>query len=368
MTQRQVQTRAAGHQLLDTLVAADIPSLSATYDAQGAASTAQSAAIAAAATDATTKANAAQAAAIAASDASGAAAAAQAASWPATTAFDATTPAAIGTGATGSAAKAAHRDHVHATGAGTPSTQAFGDAAATGTGPAAAMTDHKHAMMAAPTSVSGNAGTVTTNANLTGDVTSVGNATTLTAAKAPQAYGRTVHGGTTDYSVPGIIVTATGTTAQIANNLVYQFHYTPTPITIDQVAFVVTTGPASNANVRVGIYNADTSWQPSGNPLADVTVAVASAFTGIKTISAAATINGRFIIAFNMDVAMSLRQWTGSNWVGAIDSALGTSNYIEGASVASTYGAMPAPGTAWTVSLQATNGNIHPIVVRISVP
>jgi len=42
-----------------------------------------------------------------------------------------------------------------------PSTQAFGDIAAVGTAAEAARQDHKHAMMAAPTSVSGNAGTAT---------------------------------------------------------------------------------------------------------------------------------------------------------------------------------------------------------------
>lgn len=64
-----------------------------------------------------------------------------------------------------------------------PETQAFGDSAATGSAVVAARRDHKHAMMAAPTSVTGNAGTVTTNANLTGPVTSVGNATTLTQSR-----------------------------------------------------------------------------------------------------------------------------------------------------------------------------------------
>ena len=42
-----------------------------------------------------------------------------------------------------------------------PSTQAFGDSAAVGSATVAARRDHKHAMMSAPTSVSGNAGTVT---------------------------------------------------------------------------------------------------------------------------------------------------------------------------------------------------------------
>jgi len=51
-----------------------------------------------------------------------------------------------------------------------PSTQAFGDAAAVGTAVVSARRDHKHAMMAAPTSVSGNAGTVTV-ADAGGDTT-----------------------------------------------------------------------------------------------------------------------------------------------------------------------------------------------------
>jgi hypothetical protein len=42
-----------------------------------------------------------------------------------------------------------------------PTTQAFGDAAVVGTAATAAHRDHKHAMMAAPTTVSGNAGTAT---------------------------------------------------------------------------------------------------------------------------------------------------------------------------------------------------------------
>lgn len=64
-----------------------------------------------------------------------------------------------------------------------PSTQAFGDSAAVGSAVVAARRDHKHQMMAAPTTVSGNAGTVTgatfTTALTvnTGTVTLTGNAT-----------------------------------------------------------------------------------------------------------------------------------------------------------------------------------------------
>ena len=66
--------------------------------------------------------------------------------------------------------------------AASPTTQAFSDSAVVGTATVVARRDHKHAMMAAPTSVSGNAGSVT-NATLTtaltvntGTVGLVGNA------------------------------------------------------------------------------------------------------------------------------------------------------------------------------------------------
>jgi hypothetical protein len=68
-----------------------------------------------------------------------------------------------------------------------PTTQAFSDSASVGSATVAARRDHKHAMMAAPTSVTGNAGTVT-NATLTtaltvntGTVTLSGNAANTSA-------------------------------------------------------------------------------------------------------------------------------------------------------------------------------------------
>lgn len=60
-----------------------------------------------------------------------------------------------------------------------PTTQAFSDAADVGTSTVAARRDHKHAMPAAPTSVSGNAGTVT-NATLTTALTVNTGTVTLT--------------------------------------------------------------------------------------------------------------------------------------------------------------------------------------------
>jgi hypothetical protein len=176
--------------------------------------------------------------------------------------------------------------------------------------------------------------------------------------------GRLGYGGNIGYQVPGIAITATSAVALAINTLRYAIFWTPTTVVIDQVAVVVTTGPATNANVRVGIY-AGVDGQPSGNPLADVTVAVASAFTGTKTIAASATVTGQFLVALNCDVTMSLRTWRGTPTGGFIDSGLGTSSQISEGTIASTYGTMPTPGTAWTAIGSLVE---HLVVVRVLTP
>ena len=84
-----------------------------------------------------------------------------------------------------------------------PSTQAFGDAAAVGTATVVARRDHKHAMMAAPTTVSGNAGT----------------ATKLAATKNINGV---AFDGSADITVPSIVWTeVTGTSQSMAVNSGY---------------------------------------------------------------------------------------------------------------------------------------------------
>jgi len=97
-----------------------------------------------------------------------------------------------------------------------PITQAFSDSAAVGSATVAARRDHKHAMMAAPTSVTGNAGTVTGatftknlivntgNLELRGDIT---NTSILTVASGTTLVSGTNTGDLSGLDAPGPIGT-----------------------------------------------------------------------------------------------------------------------------------------------------------------
>lgn len=98
-----------------------------------------------------------------------------------------------------------------------PSTQAFGDAAVVGVATVAARRDHKHAMMAAPTTVSGNAGTATALQNartigtLTGDVTSAGSSFDGTGNNTNSTTVTKINGTTLSGLATGILKNTTGT-------------------------------------------------------------------------------------------------------------------------------------------------------------
>lgn len=106
-----------------------------------------------------------------------------------------------------------------------PSTQAFGDSALVGTATVAARRDHKHAMMAAPTTITGNAGT----------------ATKLAATK-------TINGvsfdGSANITVPSDITPSTSGNVLTSNGSVW----TSAPISVPT--------EAANTDINIGIDNA----------------------------------------------------------------------------------------------------------------
>jgi hypothetical protein len=169
--------------------------------------------------------------------------------------------------------------------------------------------------------------------------------------------------GTQYLSVPGVQFSSALTRAHTAGQLRYYAFEVRTPITVSKLAFEVSTAPASNANVRVGLYAADADLQPTGAPLTDQAVAVASGFTGVKSVTglSIALPVGRYVICTNMDVTMTLRAFRGG--ITGIPIAMGATPFTEFWLVTEAYGALNNPGTKWTGSGAASTGTSHSVLL-----
>jgi len=174
-----------------------------------------------------------------------------------------------------------------------------------------------------------------------------------------------ISGGALQFGVPTneLFTGTVGTTGLNANQIRYVFFKVDYPITITAWQFDVSATPASNANVRVGIYRADGAWQPIGAPLYDNGgTAVANGFTGVKSATglSVALAPGRYLTAINMDIAMSMRAYqVGSR---AIDGGMGTTPIVQKVVNSQTYGALPTPGTVWNATNLAAGGMQHSVL------
>jgi hypothetical protein len=157
--------------------------------------------------------------------------------------------------------------------------------------------------------------------------------------------------------LPGIQVNATNNALALGANTI---HYTPFvcdfSISVDRILFDVTTAVASS-NARVGVYAADTDWQPTGAALIDGTATTATLAAKEITVSATLTA-GRYLACIVSDSAISVRGTNvflpGLNDVSA--SAFGGGqNIIQGTRrVSLTYpGSLPNTGPAWTTTSAA---------------
>jgi hypothetical protein len=162
-----------------------------------------------------------------------------------------------------------------------------------------------------------------------------------------------INGGAQQWGAPGTLFTSQGTTALVINEDRYVPLFIPYAVTLTAWQLEVTTGPASAANLSIGIYPADTDMQPvaATAPLYDSgSVAVANGFTGIKTATGLtiALTPGAYLVAINCDVTMTLRTFiSGSPIIGA---ALGATPMVQRVSVARTYNPFPTPGNKWTAT------------------
>lgn len=150
--------------------------------------------------------------------------------------------------------------------------------------------------------------------------------------------------------IPNLYPQTVSTFGTGGNFLYYQYFVTENPISIDMIAFEVTTGPASAANVTVGLYKADKYGQPNGPPILDSgSIPVAASATGMFRKQFTPTIiqSGMYILVINTSVGMTLRLIRGGPAVAA--NTLGTSPYRGAYYNGVTQGPLPSTLPGWIV-------------------
>lgn len=166
-------------------------------------------------------------------------------------------------------------------------------------------------------------------------------------------------------TLPGVSVVSSGTQAFNANTLHYFPIVVPTSVTADQIKLEVTTGGAASTVARMGIYEADTNWQPGTRILDSGTVAVDS--TGVKTASISQVLSaGRYLLAYHSDGAPTLRIVRGSVSGIGVSSALGGSPLLSQLTKATAYSALGTPGTAWDTTVFGSTPMQYPVFLRLS--
>lgn len=180
-------------------------------------------------------------------------------------------------------------------------------------------------------------------------------------------HGRGVNNaGAIRYMVPGVELTTMSTNAPGANVTTYSPIYVATAITVDLLAVEVSTLTAGTA--RLGIYEADTDWQPTDLVIDAGTVDTGS--TGVKSIAVSQVLPaGRYLSTVYCSSGFTLRVAKGGTMFMGMVTALGASPFSAQFTVAGSITSLPDPGTEWTT---AAGGNAtpfgHTLFYRISVP
>lgn len=174
------------------------------------------------------------------------------------------------------------------------------------------------------------------------------------------------------YVLPGVALDNSTVTAAGLNLNAdqYFFHYTPTPLVVDQLAAEITTLHAAN-NFRMGVYRATPNYQPWGAPLCD-SGDISTATTGIKTYTPATPFlipRGPFLTVMTCtSTTAAFRQVKGVVLNSPIDSAIATTPYVRFPRVTRSYAAFPTPGTAWDTVDASANTQTYLVFLRVSAP
>ncbi len=179
-------------------------------------------------------------------------------------------------------------------------------------------------------------------------------------------------GGTKGYSIPGVDIYGVGTSTPSTQQIRYQPIFVVSSISVDQIACDVNTAATLGTNCRMGIYTADTNWQPTTLVADSGDVAVNSG-TGIKSASISATLTaGRYLMAMMTDASNNVlfRTWRGGTRYGQFLSGLGANPVNDLWFVSTTFGAYNATPVAWTQvnGSGGSPGMLYYCVLRVSTP
>ena len=152
--------------------------------------------------------------------------------------------------------------------------------------------------------------------------------------------------------VPNVGFIAQGSSALTATRLYYMSFVVRTSITVTQMTIEVTAASGAGTGVMVGIYKADTDWQPTtleldGGELLTDAIAVVSV-TGLSTVLQP----GNYLIAMHAESNPTLRYARGAApFINPVVSATILPSFLY---VAKAYAALSNPGTAWDTPTYAT--------------
>lgn len=184
------------------------------------------------------------------------------------------------------------------------------------------------------------------------------------------AEGAPKYGATSLWMIPGVERVSVGTAGHSTNVIRYSPFLVTTSLTIDAFGYEVTTASSAGATFRLGIYNANTHWQPTSLVVDAGTGAADS--TGVKTIVLGSPITlapGRYLNAMLASVGGQVRVTIGGATLTGFFPTLGSS-FAPGVFRVNlgAYGALGDPGTAWDTTDASGVGPVYYFHHRISSP
>lgn len=180
----------------------------------------------------------------------------------------------------------------------------------------------------------------------------------------PIAEGRPKSTGETLLMLPGITPVSQSTKTLVANTLYFEPIEVTTPITIDAIVCEVSTGAAGAA--RLGIYNADTNWQPTTLVVDGSTIDTTAAAVKTRAITARALPPGRYLLAYVSDATPVLRSVKSGTFTGSCPT-LGASALPINWNINFAYAALPA-STSWDTVTYSTTPFSHAMFLSVVTP